>query len=242
MTEPQQLAEPLLSSQIEAASRYWKVKGGWESKEIVQLVQVFPNPQEAVRLKAIAVNALYGTNIIAISKVADCVDRVLRTTHSSGPDLVEEMVVAIGQITKQKNYSFASKYGHFFIDSDLPILDWYAEWLVGKHLGEMKSKNPKRYLRFSEDIATLKRVAGLTCNCAELDGYLWVAGEYWYWKDHPKMNVSGELKGDFMALEQDAEKRPFLAGLLGIGVSPVQPIDVGSDLEFRPNRDPIAIR
>jgi hypothetical protein len=94
MTELQQLAMPLLSSQIEAAARFWK--NGWESQEIVQLKQVFPNSQDAIKVKAIVLNALYGTNIIAISKVADCVERVLKTNHSTGPDLVEELVVEIG--------------------------------------------------------------------------------------------------------------------------------------------------
>ena len=75
------------------------------------------------------------------------------------------MVSEIRVITKRSNYSFASKYAHFFIDSNLPILDWYAEWMAGKHLGQMQSKNPKRYHKFTEDIETLKRVAGLNCSC-----------------------------------------------------------------------------
>ena len=195
MTETRKLAMPLLSSQIDAAARFWK--NGWESQEIVQLKQVFPNSQDAIKVKAIVLNALYGTNIIAISKVADCVERVLKANHSTGPNLVEELVAEICRITNRRHYSFAAKYAHFFVDSDLPILDSYAEWMVGKHIGSMKSENPKRYLRFNEDIATLKRVAGLSCNCAELDAYLWVAGEYLSWKANPKLNISGDLRQYF---------------------------------------------
>jgi hypothetical protein len=213
MSEILTLAMPLLSSQIEAAAEFWK--NGWESQEIAQLQQFFPNSQDAIKVKAIVLNALYGTHIIAIFKVADCVERVLKTNHSTGPDLVEELVDEIGRITKRRHYSFASKYGHFFIDSALPILDSYAEWMVAKHLGSMKSKNPKRYLRFSEDIATLKRLAGLTCSCAELDAYLWVAGEYLSWKTNSNLNINGDLKPHFEQLEKDPESERSLRNLLG---------------------------
>jgi len=219
MTELDKLRMPLSNSQIAAASRFWEEKGGWESKEIVQLKQVFPKSQDAVKVKAIAVNALYGTFIIAISQVADCVGRVLETAHASGPGLVEELVVEIRTITKQRNYSFASKYAHFFVDPDLPILDSYAEWMVAKHLGAMKSKNPKRYLQFTEDIESLKRLAGLTCSCAELDAYLWVAGEYWSWKLNPRLNISGDLRPHFERFAKDRESEPNLRSLLGNGVS-----------------------
>jgi hypothetical protein len=216
MSELQQLAKPLLSNQIDAAINFSKEElGGLEYKDIVLLKKVFPKHQVAVLVKAIVVNALYRTFIFDILKVASCVERMLMTTHSSGPDLVEEMVVAIGQITQQKNYSFASKYAHFFIDSDLPVLDTYAEWMVSKHLGAMKSKNPKRYLKFTEDIETLKRLAGLTCSCAELDAYLWVAGEYLSWKVNSKLNISGDLRHHFERLEKDPESERNLQNLLG---------------------------
>ena len=216
MTEVRRLTTPPLSSQIEAAARFWN--NGWESPEIVQLKQVFPNSQDAVKVKAIVLNALYGTNIIAIPKVADCVERVLKTNHSTSPALVEELVDEIGRVTKQRHCSFAAKYAHFLIDSDLPILDSYAEWMVGKHIGSMKSENPKRYLKFTEDIETLKRLAGLTCSCAELDAYLWVAGEYWYWKAKTRLNISGDLRTHFERLEKDPDSEPTLSSLLGISV------------------------
>jgi hypothetical protein len=218
MRELEQLAMPLSNSQIEAAVRFWD-DGGWETKEINQLKRVFPEPQDAIRVKAIVLNALYGTNIIAISKVADCVERVLNTNHSTGPDLVEELVAEIRQITERNNYSFAAKYAHFFINSDLPILDSYAEWMVSKHLGPMKSENPKRYLKFVEDVETLKEAAGLTCNCTELDAYLWVAGEYWSWKTNPKLNINGDLRPYFERLAKAPESERTLRNLLGIGLN-----------------------
>lgn len=212
---------PLLSSQIEAAARFWE-DGDWETKEMGQLKRVFPNFQEAVKLKAIAVNALYGTNILAISKVGDCIEQFLKTHHSTGPDLVEELVAEIEKITNRRHHSFAAKYAHFFINPELPILDWYAESMVSQHLGTKTSKNPMRYLTFIEDIKTLREAACLTCSCADLDAYLWVAGEYWYWNDHPKADISGDLRIEFERLAKGFESDNTLRNLLGVAVVPNQ--------------------
>lgn len=217
-TQQQQLAIPLKQSQIDAAIEFWK---GWESKEFEQLRLAFPSPLDAVSIKAIVLNALYGTNIIAIGKVAERVEQVLKSKHPTGPDLVEELVSEIRGITKQKNYSFAAKYVHFFIDSSLPILDWYAEWMLGRHLGQMRSANPKRYHKFTEDIETLKRVACLNCDCAELDSYLWVAGEHQYWKDHPQYSINSGLKQHFENLQRNPLAEPLLAALLDMGTERV---------------------
>jgi hypothetical protein len=69
--KPLQLAIPLKQNQIDAATQFWA--SGWESKEFEQLRMAFPNPLDAVRIKAIVLNALCGTNIIAIAEAADCV-------------------------------------------------------------------------------------------------------------------------------------------------------------------------
>jgi hypothetical protein len=212
-----QLAMPLKQSQIVAATEFWE-SGGWESKEFEQLRKAFPNPVDGVRIKAIVLNVLYGTSIFAIAQVADCVERVLIANQWTGPDLVEQLVNEIRGVTKKGHYSFAAKYAHFFVDPSLPILDWFAEWMLGRHLGlKMQSKDPRRYHKFTEDIETLKRVADLKCSCAELDAYLWVAGEYWYWKDHPNYKISGDLRQQFENLQRDPQTEPLLATLLGVG-------------------------
>jgi hypothetical protein len=161
------LAMPLSNSQIEAASKFWE-DGGWETKELVQLKQVFPKSQDAVKLKAVVLNTLYGTNIIAISNVAERLERLLNANHSTGPDLVEELVAEIKNVTKRRHYSCVAKFAHFFVNPDLPILDQYAEFMVAKHLGRAQSQNPKRYLKFAQDIKKLKELAGLTCECSQL--------------------------------------------------------------------------
>lgn len=216
----QTLAIPLKQSQIDAAKEFWK-EDGWESKEFEQLRTAFPNPLDAVRIKAIVLNDLYGTNIIAITQAADRVERVLRADLWTGPDLVEQLVNEIREVTNRNNYSFSAKYVHFFVDPNLPILDWFAEWMAGRHLGRrMQSKNLRRYHRFAEDIETLKRCAGLTCNCAELDAYLWVAGEYWYWKKHQSYKINNELRLRLEKLQRNIASEPMMAALLGLDSDP----------------------
>lgn len=212
------LAMPLSSSQIEAAVEFWN-EGGWETKELAQLKQVFPKSQDAVKLKAVVLNALYGTNIIAISKVGDCLERRLSENHSMGADLVEELVDEIKNVTNRRNYSFAAKYAHFFVNSDLPILDQYSEYMLAKHLGPAQaSQNPKRYLRFVEDVEKLRQLACLTSDCTQLDAYLWVAGEYWCWKENRDVKISADLKRYFERIEENPNSETTLRILLGISV------------------------
>lgn len=210
---PLSLAQPLAQSQIDTASKF--CSSGWESKELAQLKQVFPEPHDAVRIKAIVLNVLYGTNVIAIYKVAGLLEQRLAETHSTGQLLVEELVDAIKKVTGRAHYSFVAKFGHFFIDSDLPILDSFAEEMAGWHLGQTQSRNPKRYLRFCENIEMLCKLADLTCDCAELDAYLWIAGEYRSWSKNENHEINSDLRPYFERLRKDANSEPALRDLLG---------------------------
>lgn len=210
-----QLAIPLEQRQVNAAWEFWK--DAWESQDFATIKAAFPKALDAIRIKAIVLNALYATRIIAIAQAADRVERVLKTNQSTGADLVEALVNEIHEVTKRGEYSFAAKYTHFFVDSAVPILDRYAERMLKRHLVvQMRSKDPRRYHRFTEDIETLKQVARLNCNCAQLDAYLWVAGVYWYWKDHPSKPINGDLKVHFENLHRDPTTEPKLAALLGM--------------------------
>src|SRR5271157_1430769 len=207
------LAHQLLNEQIEAASEFWNEWEG-EYKELSRLNEVFPGfDGTAVLLKAVVINTLYGTNVYAIEKVAECVKTVMsKANHATGPDLVEELVEEMTKVSGRKHHSFASKFAHFFIDKDLPILDQYAEFMVRWHLGSEQSQNHRRYLKFDEDIRKLKELAGLSCSNAQLDAYLWVAGEYLCWKKDPKVKITQELRELFE--EGRRYKRPELYRLL----------------------------
>jgi hypothetical protein len=211
---PSTLAQPLTQSQIDAASRFWA--SGWESKELVQLKQAFPERHDAITVKAIVLNTLYGTRVIEIYKVAAHLEMLLEKTHTTGPILVEELVDGIKkEVTGRAHYSFVAKFGHFFVDSKLPILDSYAETMAAWHLGKAQSRKPERYLSFCENIETLSKLASLTCECAELDVYLWVAGEYRAWLKNSKHQINSDLKPYFERLQKDPESEPDLRDLLG---------------------------
>ena len=91
--------------------------------------------------------------------------------------------------------------------------------MVAKHLGSAQSGNPKRYLKFAEDIEKLKQFSGLTCECGQLDAYLWIAGEYWSWKENSRIKINADLKRQFERLTENPDTEPLLAPLLGIGIS-----------------------
>jgi hypothetical protein len=94
-------------------------------------------------------------------------------------------------------------------------LPWDEEEMAAWHLGQAQSRNPKCYLRFCENIETLSELAGLTCDCAGLDAYLWVAGEYQSWSKNKKHEISSDLKPFFERLQKDPESEPALRDLLG---------------------------
>jgi len=210
------LAHPLTQSQIDAASKFWDKH--LESGEFTQLNKAFPGRLEAIPIKAIVVNALYGTKVYAISKVAYRLKALLENTRTTGRNLVEEIVqdtIIQQSVNGRKLYSFAAKFAHFFIDDTLPILDSYAEALAAWHLGKDQSKESKRYLRFCENIDTLVKLADLTHSCANLDHYLWIAGEYWSWSQNRKREIYPYLKLHFENLHNNPENEPILRELLG---------------------------
>ena len=219
------LAVPLLPAQIAAAerlharSRQWRVSDG----ALHALARRFPDfGDEAVVLKSVAINALYGTNIFAITRMAEHAKGVIATTDlaSAGPELVEQLA-ALPKTAKQKKprlyLSFASKFAHFFVDSErFPILDNYAAKTLVFHLGEknMVARPGHPYMAFVENLLRLRTAAGLACSTRELDHYLWVAGEYRAWREkRAKINVEMENLFKKPSAEDKANLRLLLAEL-----------------------------
>lgn len=213
------LSKPLTHNQIEAACKFWQ-DGHWEVEEFAQLRRCFPGRQEAVTLKALAVNILYGAGVRPIAKVAEYLQRRLGSACPAGPELVREFVEDIAELklTKRNNHYhvFISKFAHFFINPDLPILDQYSEWMVEQHLGLKHSYDSDRYLIFAANIQKLKKEALLACDWDELDHYLWIAGEYWSWKRNRKAFIDEDLRVHFERLEINPDDERTLAEILGI--------------------------
>jgi len=204
------LAVPLLPTQIAAAERLHARSRQWEVSDgaLHALAKRFPDfGDEAVVLKSVAINALYGTNIFAITRMAEHVKGVIAKSDlaSAGPELVEQLAAlpkTAGQKKPRLYFSFASKFAHFFIDPErFPILDNYAAKTLVFHLGEKNmAKRPGHpYLAFVENLLRLRTAADLTCSTRELDHYLWVAGEYRAWRGKPDVQINMEMRRLFEA-------------------------------------------
>src|SRR6266550_6825574 len=129
------LSVPLGAAQIAAAARVFGRLPRWQKADCVlrAVRSKFPDfGPEACLLKCVAVNSLYGTNVYAIMRMAEHVEDVMK--QSERPTDRVELVEKLAKLPKesgeqQQNFvSFASKFAHFFVRSDLirsdvPIYD-----------------------------------------------------------------------------------------------------------------------
>ena len=198
------LAEPLTQDQVDATNRLYLLCPGWKlsTEALDELATRLPEfDARTVLLKAVAVNALYSTNVMAIARMADYIRLVLSSTskETAGPELVEAMA-ALPKTKSQKlarnHSSFASKFANFFIDSDrFPILDKYSELMVSYHLGRTNilRDTRHRYIAYTKNLERLREATSLHCSGRELDRYLWLAGEYRTWLKNPTASINTEL-------------------------------------------------
>ena len=106
-------AVPLKMSKIEAAARLRSKMPEWQASDRTPeaLRDRFPELSDsAVLLKTVAINALYGTNLLALSRMASHVKKVLDEVGkdnlaSAGPDLVERIASLEGQKTRKHHIS-----------------------------------------------------------------------------------------------------------------------------------------
>jgi hypothetical protein len=195
------LALPLYKRQIDAAGKLRQNLQQWQKSDaaLVALHKKFPGfTPEACLLKSVAVNAIYGTNVLAIVRVANHVKDVLSRHNlaQAGAELVIKIANAPSEEGRpsRRRTSFASKFCHFFVDAKrFPIYDDAARQVLKLHLG--KSVKPHDYKTFCSSINQLKNaVSG--CDTRMLDRYLWLTGMYMRWlKNKKKKNpmVNAEL-------------------------------------------------
>jgi len=183
------LAIALTADQVEAAGRLYSQLRQWQVSEAAldALADRVPGfSEEAVLLKAVAVNGLYGTNVLALSRMAIHVRKTIEKSdlRTAGPELVEgiaRLPREDGETANRRHHSFASKFAHFFIDAErFPIMDSYAVAIVRVHLGvaNYNQNREKPYLAFVENLKTLRTLAELNVTNREFDRYLWIAGAY----------------------------------------------------------------
>jgi hypothetical protein len=196
------LAVPLSRKQIEGAVRLRQQLPQWQLSDLALVTlqrAVTDFGPEACLLRAVATNAIYGTNVLAITRVAKHVEAVLgrHDLSQAGPELVLEMATVPGENgqASRKRTSFASKFCHFFVGAErFPIYDDAARQALKLHFG--RSIKAHDYEAFCASIGQLKAFVGADCSTRTLDHYLWLTGMYIRWlKERKRANpvVNAEL-------------------------------------------------
>lgn len=193
------LAVSLSQKQVEAANRLHAKLGQWVAADAAlhrlhEQVPGFDLP--ACLLKTIAINSLYGTNILDVRGRAEIVCRTLsrRGSLALEPRLVER--IGRHSLSGRSAISFASKFCHFFVDGQrFAIYDEAARRILAFHLGR-SHRCLLSYASFCASLDQLRREASLTCGARELDQYLWLVGMYEKWlreRKKPKPAINAEL-------------------------------------------------
>ena len=219
------LKVPLTQTQVDAALRLHEQLPQWRIADtaLESLGNAFPRFSAAdCLLKSVAVNAIYGTNVLAIVRMAKHVERTMSRSDpaTAGPELVDRIagLPAVGNEKPWKRISFAAKFCHFFISAEkFPIYDDAAREVLDLHLGQKRvaKHDGYSYARFSEDFDRLRTDAGLQCSTREIDRYLWLTGMYLRWlreRTRKTKRVNAELKElfEYPSAEQASELHALL--------------------------------
>jgi len=192
------LSHPLCQAQVDAANALHARLTGWQRADAVlaALAQHFPsNTSESdVLPKAIVLNSLYATRVLAIQAMAKHVAEVLTDAGDQpGVEVVEEIAWLRGlgkdRDKSRRFLSFASKYCHFFVDQNrFAIVDDFAASAVRLHLGQHAhtyANKPSDYPEYLAAIDRLRTAAGLSCSYRGFDRYLWLRGQWEQWQKPP---------------------------------------------------------
>ncbi len=196
--------------QIDAAS--WlhdNAMRGWlrSDSELEALRLRTPGWSEAeCALKGAAIQDLYSARVPRPYRLARHVASVMKDPPADGEDLVQ--VIACPLATGRREFSFASKLVHFFVDSTVPLWDRWARGSVVYHLGGTEASD---WSRFVGQVARLRQRAGLFCSARQLDRYLWLSGQARAWL-HKGKTMDSEVQALFGS--ESCEVRAHLCALV----------------------------
>ena len=225
------LAVALTQQQVDAACRLHQRLKQWRLADaaLLRLRDLAPGfDSESCVLKAVAVNTLYGTQVMAIVRMAEHVKTVIAKVelNRAGSDLVERIAAlpdAAGTV-ERRFISFAAKFCHFFVDEErFPIYDEGARNAIELHLGSdaVVIDDIHPYGVYCQNLMRLRVEAMINGPCRNLDRYLWIVGMYIKWRalrEKPKQRMNVELRELFetpdvsAAVELNALLPPVLRG------------------------------
>jgi len=205
-----ELAVPLTQQQVDTACRLHQRLTQWRlsNDALLRLRDTLPVfDLDSCLLKTVVINTLYGTQVLAILRMAQHVHHIFQDNDiaGAGPQLVEKIAsLPDGQgKTPRRFVSFAAKFCHFFVDEGrFPIYDEAARKVIELHLRrtDLIHDATHPYVAFCENLGRLQNAGGLNASVRDLDRYLWLTGMYMKWlrerrKSAPQVNV--ELLGLF---------------------------------------------
>lgn len=175
--------ETLVKSYIHEFDQSQKVV----ERALSRLFDLFPanTAPDEVLLKVVAGNALYGTNIFALEKVAKHIvgldiDPLLKTGQ---PEVVHRIAkVQLGE-TSRNNYSFATKYCSWHNSAEYPIFDNFAEQMLWSYqkqdnFSSFRRNDLLKYSQLKQVIAAFRNYYGLSMfGFRDIDKFLWLAGK-----------------------------------------------------------------
>lgn len=198
---------------IDAAQSLFKKMPGWQYavKILEEINEKYPG-RSGVEcfIKTAAVNGLYSTNLydvglmaLHVTEVFKTIDKAPVTSKSSRLDLVNKISKLNYPDNKIKwHVSFASKFCHFFVDNNFPILDTYAIAALKWHDETFRDNSKdKKYPAF---VRSIERVRDLSkCSIRELDYYLWLKGMLMTFDSNPEAKLSREFKNAAASTDDD---------------------------------------
>jgi len=164
---------------------------GTADKALIELFSTFPKNDrlEHILLKAVALNTLYSTGMLAVMPMAENIyrQRIDEKLAQGEPEIVNQIaVVEFSGGKKRRNYSFASKYCSWHNPDDYPIYDSFVENLIWKYqklekFSDFERNDLQDYPKYRKIIETFSRQYQLTgYGFKDLDKFLWLYGKEYF--------------------------------------------------------------
>lgn len=170
-----------------------------------KLFRLFPDKTAAenVLLKVVVLNSLYGTGILAVSRVADHIleldiDPLIQAGQPEAVELIGR--VRIGDKTRY-NYSFATKYCSWHNRSAYSIYDSFVEQVLWDYklqdgFSDFRRQDLLDYQRFQQVVIDFRQHYRLTAfDLKDIDKFLWLAGKAQYTATVAHAGVEGKAGG-----------------------------------------------
>lgn len=170
------------------------------------LARVLPGfDRPTVMLKVTTVNALYRAGVMDkhLLRIASHITQVMAVEAETciDPGLVSRLgaLPREDQSGIERTYrSFASKFAHFFVNAAaFPIYDKFSCKMARYHIYGIDICDAPSYECHVDRVAMLQAEVGDAYQYAELDHYLWLAGEYWEWLRDHDASIDQEARGLF---------------------------------------------